>query len=78
MKSAQNGVAMKSIEQYREQYPKGTVLRLTGDLEDPYSPKKAGDTCVVEFIDDAGNIHVHWESGGSIALIIGVDCFEKL
>ena len=69
---------MKGIEQYREHYPKGTVLRLTADLDDPYRPKKAGDVCVVDYIDDAGKIHVRWESGGTLSLIIGVDSFEKV
>lgn len=78
MKSAQNGVVMKGIEQYREQYPKGAVLRLTGDLDDPYRPKKAGEVCVVDYIDDGGNIHVRWKSGGTLSLIIGVDSFEKV
>lgn len=66
------------IDKYREKYPEGTVLRLTADLDDPYRPKKAGETCVVKCVDDAGNIHVHWDSGGSVALIIWTDYFKKL
>ncbi len=64
------------LEEWRARCPKGTRLRLTGDLDDPFSPKKKGETCVVEYIDDAGNIHAFWESGGSLALIIGLDSFE--
>jgi len=30
----------------------------------------------VDFIDDAGQIHGSWVSGGSIAVIIGKDKFE--
>ena len=51
---------------YRMRYPHGTKLRLT----------EAGDIFTVDFIDDAGQIHGSWASGGSIAVIIGKDKFE--
>lgn len=66
------------IGKCRARYPKGTKLRLTGDLDDPFCPKKKGDACVVDYVDDAGNIHVFWEPGGTLALIIGVDSFEEM
>lgn len=65
-----------SLEQYREKYKEGVKLRLLSDLKDPYTPKMAGDICTVKYVDDAGNIHVSWKSGGSLSLIIGVDDFE--
>ncbi len=55
---------------------KGAKIKLIKDLEDPYTPKRAGDIMTVNYVDDAGQIHGHWESGGSLALIIGVDEFE--
>ena len=67
---------INKAELYRTRYPYGTKLRLTADLEDPYSPKKAGDLFVVDHVDDAGQIHGSWVSGGSIALIPEVDSFE--
>ena len=30
----------------------------------------------VSFVDDAGQIHGSWSSGGSLALIAGLDMFE--
>lgn len=66
----------RNAESYRERYPEGTKLRLTAGLEDPYSPKKAGDIFVVDCVDDIGQIHGRWASGGSIALIPEVDSFE--
>lgn len=63
-------------ELYREKYPRGTRLCLTADMPDPYTPKKAGDIFTVSFVDDAGQIHGSFASGGSIALIPSVDSFE--
>lgn len=61
---------------YSARYPRGTRLKLTAPIDDPYSPKEAGDIFTVDFIDDAFNIHGHWKSGGSIAIIIEKDHFE--
>ena len=67
---------MKGVEQYRTAYPKGSRLELLEDLDDPFTPKMAGDIFTVDMIDDAGNIHGSWASGGSISLIIGKDKFR--
>lgn len=66
------------IDEWRARCPKGTRLRLTKDLDDPSGLKKGGDVCVVDYVDDAGNIHVLWESGGSQPFFIGVDSFEEV
>lgn len=67
-----------NIEKLRGQYPQGTKLRLLKDMDDPYTPKRAGDVMTVSYIDDAGQIHGTWESGGSIALLYGADAFEAV
>lgn len=67
---------MTDIEWYRRLYPKGSKLELLSDLDDPYTPKLAGDIFTVDMVDDAGNIHGSWASGGSLSLIIGVDQFR--
>lgn len=35
------------------------------------APKLESDILTVDMIDDAGNIHGSWASGGSLSLIIG-------
>lgn len=67
---------MSDVDALREKYPEGTRLRLCRDISDPFSPKRQDDIMTVSFVDDAGQIHGIWESGGSIALIVGLDVFE--
>ena len=69
-------IPIKKVDYYRLRYPSGTKLKLTSPIDDPYSPKKAGDILTVDHIDDAGQVHGSWTSGGSLAIIIGVDEFE--
>lgn len=67
---------MPDVDVLREKYPKGIRLRLLRGISDPFSPKKQGDIMTVSFVDDACQIHGTWESGGSLALIAGLDAFE--
>jgi len=70
------GFPISKVEYYRLRYPQGTKLRLTSPIQDPYSPKAVGDIMTVSYVDDIGNIHGSWSSGGSLAIIIGEDEFE--
>lgn len=69
---------MLDITALREEYKEGTRVKLLTDLEDDYSPHLAGDILTVSYVDDRGQIHGSWKSGGSLALIPEVDNFEKL
>lgn len=65
----------KKVEQLRRQYPEGTKLCL--DFMDE-AGMPVGLRGTVSFVDDAGQIHMHWENGRSLALVPGVDTFHKL
>lgn len=65
----------KKVEQLRRQYPEGTKLCL--DFMDE-AGMPAGLRGTVSFVDDAGQIHMHWENGRSLALVPGVDTFHKV
>ena len=65
------------LEALRERYPAGTRIRLIR-MDDPYAPVPPGTVGEVEFVDDAGNIHMKWQGGRSLALIEGVDEFEVI
>lgn len=69
---------MLNITALREEYKEGTRVKLLTDLEDDYSPHLAGDILTVSYVDDRGQIHGSWKSGGSLALIPEVDNFEKI
>ena len=59
----------------RGSYPKGTRIELIR-MEDPWSSLKPGDMGTVMMVDDAGQIHMKWDSGSSLALIPGEDQFK--
>ena len=65
------------LEALRERDPAGTRIRLIR-MDDPYAPVPPGTVGEVAFVDDAGNIHMKWQGGRSLALIEGVDEFEVI
>ena len=58
----------------RERYPVGTRIRLN-HMDDPYAPIPSGTTGYVDYIDDAGNVHMKWDNGRTLSLIPGEDDF---
>ena len=67
----------KQVERIRKQYPKGTRLELIV-IDDPYTTLKTGDLGTVDFVDDAGQIGMVWDSGSRLSLIPCVDSFRKV
>lgn len=65
------------VEQLRKQYPQGTRIELIAMIDDPYTKLKAGDRGTVEFVDDAGQLGMVWDSGSRLSLIPNVDRFRK-
>lgn len=49
-------------------YPEGCRVELEYMGPDPHSKLEPGDLGTVKYIDDAGQIHVSWDRGGSLAL----------
>jgi hypothetical protein len=62
------------IETLRKKYTKGKVLELI-HMDDIQAPP-VGTKCVVNYVDDAGGIHVTWDTGGGLALLPGIDRFK--
>ena len=58
-----------------EEYPEGTIVVL--DKMDDIQAPPVGTKGKVQYVDDACNIHVSWETGSGLALVIGVDKFHK-
>lgn len=62
----------------RAEYPNGTRIRLTRELEDPFVLLKSGEKATVQSVDDLGQLHVLWDRGVSLAVDPDVDAFEKI
>lgn len=62
------------VEMLRKRYPKGTRLCLDNMEGEPRMP--SGLKGEVFAVDDAGQIHVQWENGSTLALT-EVDSFQK-
>jgi hypothetical protein len=45
---------------------------------DEYTRLQPGELGTVNFIDDAGTVHVNWDSGSSLGLVPGEDAWEPL
>lgn len=82
-KTERQPIPMKQedIEKIKKDYPKNTIIILN---EDMYSDGVKEDnmhknlTGRVSFVDDAGQIHVKWQNGRGLALIPGIDNFQKV
>lgn len=62
------------LENIRRMYPKNTIIKLE-KMDDPQAPP-SGTLGIVDFVDDAGQVHMIWENGSSLALIPKKDLFE--
>ena len=61
----------------REQYPKGTRIKLNS-MSDPFSPILPGTKGTVQFVDDVGTVHMKWDNGRTLGLVIGEDSFSTI
>ncbi|MBQ7487371.1 MAG: DUF4314 domain-containing protein [Clostridia bacterium] len=67
----------ETVERYKKQYPAGTTVMLDAMPDDPY-PVPAGTLGTVEAVDDAGQVHIRWRNGRSLAVIPGHDSFHVI
>lgn len=67
----------RQAEICKKAYPKGTRLLLE-NMNDPFAPVPPGTKGTVDFVDDAGQIHMKWDNGRTLALVPGEDSFRKL
>ena len=70
------GVTERELARIKMVYPAGTRIVLRS-MDDPYSRLTRGDKGTVDFVDDAGQIHMRWDNGSSLALLPGEDSFRK-
>jgi hypothetical protein len=65
-----------NVEKLREMYPEGTKIILQEMQGESQMAKGLKGT--VTHVDDAGQIHMKWENGSSLALNVEVDTFKKI
>ena len=63
------------VKSIKTKYPEGTCIRLIKMGDDP-QPVPPGTLGTVQFVDDMGTIHMRWQTGSSLGLIVGEDEFE--
>lgn len=68
-----NSLKPEILKALREQYPKGCRVKLIR-MNDLYRPDlKEGVLGTVIGVDDIGTIHVAWDCGSSLGVVLGVD-----
>lgn len=63
----------KQIEILRKRYPIGTRIKLV-HMDDIQAPP-TGTLGTVRYVDDIGTIHIKWDNGSSLGLVVGEDNF---
>lgn len=66
---------LNRIKSIKEKYPTGIRIKLI-QMNDDYDPVPSGTEGTVDFVDDAGQIHMTWDNGRTLALVWGVDRFN--
>lgn len=68
----------EQVNKIKERYPIGTVIELTADMEDNYNPIPKGMQGEVIGIDDIGTLHMKWQNGSGLGVMVGEDSFKVI
>lgn len=67
----------EEIKNIKEFYKEGMVVEMVSMVDDP-RPIPPGTLGTVKFVDDAGQIHVSWTTGSSLAAVPGIDYIRPM
>ena len=73
-----NILTPETLKSLRERYPAGCRVRLN-HMNDPFRPDlKEGALGTVLRVDDIGTIHVSWDCGSSLGVVLGEDSCTRI
>lgn len=71
----------EEVAMLKATYPTGTRIQLEA-FDDPFvvmgTHYQVGQQGTVKEVDDAGTVHMHWDSGQRLGLIPRFDSFKKV
>ncbi len=68
----------EQVNRIKDRYPIGTVIELAADMEDGYNPIPKGMQGEVIGIDDIGTLHMKWQNGSGLGVVVGEDSFKVI
>ena len=71
-----NSIQQQRIEILKSQYPPGCIVELI-HMDDTQAPPKGTKGKVIQ-VDDAGTIHVDWDTGSTLGIVPGIDMVRKM
>lgn len=71
-------MSQKLVEEIKLKYKPGMKLRLLKEMANEKNSIPVGEIGTIDFVDDVGTIHINWECGSSLGLIVNDDKFEEV
>lgn len=68
-------ISKEEIKEIKEKYIVGTKVELI-KMYDYINAVPEGTKGIIEYIDDIGTLHIKWENGSGLGLVVGVDEFK--
>ena len=65
----------KHVQEIKNKYAKGTRIKLTKTMDD-IQPILANQKGTVLFVDDIGTLHMKWDNGRGLGIVVDEDEFE--
>ncbi len=70
------GINREQVLSIKARYPQGTRIKLIA-MNDSQAVE-SGTLGTVNHVDDMGTIHMKWDNGRSLGLVVGEDSFEVI
>ena len=67
----------KTVERIRADFPVGSKVMMVYSA-DPFAPIESGIEGTVSSVDDIGTIHVDWDNGRCLGVVLSEDVIEKI